>query len=291
MGILVNKESRVLVQGITGRDGSFHTREMLRYGTKIVCGVTPKKGGQFLDNIPIFNTVFEAVRKEDVDTSIIFVPAPFAADAIYEAIDAGISLIVTITEGIPVHEVMRIKAYIKDKKTRLVGPNSPGIISPGEAKVGIMPGEFFKKGVCGIVSRSGTLTYEIAYHISESGFGCSTVVGIGGDPIKGTNFIDCLKLFERDEATKAIVLVGEIGGDDEEVAAKFVAKSIKKPVFGFIAGRTAPPEKRMGHAGAIIMQGKGTAEEKIQACQLAGIEVFFEPSEIGRLLPERLGGR
>ncbi len=287
MGILINKESRVLVQGITGRDGSFHTQEMIRYGTNICAGVSPKKGGSNLFGIPVFNTVFEAKKKEDVDTSIIFVPAPFAADAIYEAADAGISLIVVITEGIPVHEMMKIKAYLGTRRTRLLGPNSPGVINPGEAKVGIMPAQFFKKGGCGIVSRSGTLTYEIAYHISESGIGCSSVVGIGGDPIKGMDFIDCLKLFAQDEETKAIVLVGEIGGDDEERAARYVAKYIKKPVFGFIAGRTAPPEKRMGHAGAIIMQGRGTAEEKIQAFQLAGIEVFFEPSEVVRLLQER----
>ncbi len=289
MGILISRESRVLVQGITGRDGSFHTREMVKYGTKVVAGVSPKKGGTFLDEIPVFNTVFEAKRKEGCDTSIIFVPAPFAPDAIYEAIDAQISLIVVITEGIPVQEMMKIKTYLEKKKTRLLGPNCPGIINPGEAKVGIMPSTFFKKGFCGIVSRSGTLTYEIAYHISEGGFGCSSVVGIGGDMVKGMDFVDCLKLFAQDEETKAIVIVGEIGGDDEEIAAKYVAKKIKKPVFGFIAGQTAPPEKRMGHAGAIIMQGKGTAQEKIAAFQLAGIEVFSEPSEIKNLLTERLG--
>lgn len=290
MGILISKDSRVLVQGITGRDGSFHAREMVRYGTKVVAGVSPKKGGTFLDAIPVFNTVAEAKKKEDCDVSIIFVPAPFAPDAIYEAIDAQIPLIVVITEGIPVHEMMKIKPYFSKSKSRVLGPNCPGIINPGEAKVGIMPSSFFKKGVCGIVSRSGTLTYEIAYHISET-FGCSSVVGIGGDMIKGMDFVDCLKLFAQDEETLAIVIVGEIGGDDEEIAAKYVAKKIKKPVFGFIAGRTAPAEKRMGHAGAIIMQGKGTAQEKISAFQLAGIEIFSEPSEIKTLLTERLGAK
>ncbi len=289
MGILISKASRVLVQGITGRDGSFHTREMVRYGTQVLAGVSPKKGGTTVDGIPVFNTVFEAKKKEGVDTSVIFVPAPFASDAIYEAIDAGLSLIVVITEGIPAHEMMKIKRYLVGRKTLLLGPNCPGVCNPGEAKVGIMPAGFFKKGCVGVVSRSGTLTYEIGYHISEAGFGLSSIVGIGGDAIKGMDFISVLKLFASDEETKACVLVGEIGGDDEETAAEYVQKKMKKPVFGFIAGRTAPPEKRMGHAGAIIMLGKGTAQEKVAAFQRAGIEVFSEPSEIKELLRVKLG--
>uniref|UniRef100_A0A7C3YQD0 Succinate--CoA ligase [ADP-forming] subunit alpha n=1 Tax=candidate division WOR-3 bacterium TaxID=2052148 RepID=A0A7C3YQD0_UNCW3 len=291
MGILISKRSRVLVQGITGRDGSFHTREMVRYGTNVVGGVSPKKGGSFFDKIPVFRTVEEAKRKTGCDTSIIFVPAPFAADAIYEACDAGLDLVVVITEGIPVLEMMKIKAYLKKekKRTKILGPNCPGVCNPGEAKVGIIPSAFFKKGKVGVVSRSGTLTYEISYHISQSGYGISTVVGIGGDAIKGIGFSDCLSLFQEDSETEAIVIIGEIGGDDEEIAAKYVAKKITKPVFGFIAGKTAPPEKRMGHAGAIIMDGKGTAEEKIRAFHLAGITLFSEPEEIKTLLQEKLG--
>ncbi len=288
MSILVNNNTKVLVQGITGRDGGFHAKAMLDYGTKVVAGVTPGKGGQKVDEIPVFNSVTEAKKATDANTSIIFVPAAFAADAIYEAIDAKLDLVVCVSEGVPTLAMIKLMDYLKDKKTRLIGSNSPGLISPGEAKVGILPGATFKKGKVGVVSRSGTLTYEIASHITNAGYGESTVVGIGGDPIIGTNFIDCLKLFNKDQETEAIVVVGEIGGTDEEEAAKFVKRKIKKPVFGFIAGQTAPADKRMGHAGAIISGGKGTAKEKIEAFQKAGIEIIFEPSEIALKLKEKL---
>jgi len=288
MSILVNNNTKVVVQGITGRDGAFHAKAMLDYGTKVVAGVTPGKGGQKVDEIPVFNSVAEAKDATDANTSIIFVPAAFAADAIYEAIEAKLDLVVCVSEGVPTLAMIKLVDYLKDKKTRLIGPNSPGLISPGEAKVGILPGATFKKGKVGVVSRSGTLTYEIASHITNAGYGESTVVGIGGDPIIGTNFIDCLKLFNKDPETEAIVVVGEIGGTDEEEAAKFVKRKIKKPVFGFIAGQTAPADKRMGHAGAIISGGKGTAKEKIEAFQKAGIEIIFEPSEIALKLKEKL---
>jgi len=288
MSILVNKDTRLIVQGITGRDGAFHTRSMLEYGTKVVAGVTPGKGGQLVDGIPVFNSVYEAKKATDANTSIIFVPARFAIDAIYEAVDAKLDLVVCVTEGVPTLAMIKLMDYLKDKKTRLIGPNSPGLISPEETKVGIMPGQIFKKGKVGVISRSGTLTYEICSHITQAGYGESTVIGIGGDPIIGTNFIDLLKLFNSDPETEAIVIVGEIGGNDEEEAAKFVKRKIKKPVFGFIAGQTAPPDKRMGHAGAIITGGKGTAKEKISAFESAGIEVIYEPSEIGSKLKTRL---
>lgn len=288
MSILVNQDTKVIVQGITGRDGAFHARSMLEYGTKVVAGVTPGKAGQDINGIPVFNTVIEAKKATKANTSIIFVPARFAIDAIYEAVDAKLDLVVCVTEGVPTLAMIKLMDYLKDKKTRLVGPNSPGLISPGEAKVGIMPGAVFKKGKVGVVSRSGTLTYEIAYHITQAGYGESTVIGIGGDPIIGTNFIDCLKLFNADPQTEAIVIVGEIGGTDEEEAAKFVRRKIKKPVFGFIAGQTAPADKRMGHAGAIIAGGKGTAKEKILAFEEAGIEVIYEPAEIALKLKTKL---
>jgi len=288
MSILINKQTKLIIQGITGRDGAFHAKSMLDYGTKVVAGVTPGKANQKVHGIPVFNSVAEAKKATDANTSIIFVPAPFAADAIYEAIDAKLNLVVCVTEGVPTLAMIKLIDYSKDKKTRLIGPNSPGLISPGQSKVGILPGATFKKGKIGVVSRSGTLTYEIASHITHAGYGESTVIGIGGDPIIGTNYIDCLKLFNSDPNTHAIVIVGEIGGTDEEAAAKYVQRMIKKPVFGFIAGQTAPADKRMGHAGAIISGGKGTAQEKIQAFQKAGIEVIFEPSQITLKLKQKL---
>jgi succinyl-CoA synthetase alpha subunit len=288
MSILINKQTKLIIQGITGRDGAFHAKSMLDYGTKVVAGVTPGKANQKVHGIPVFNSVAQAKKATDANTSIIFVPAPFAADAIYEAIDAKLNLIVCVTEGVPTLAMIKLIDYSKDKKTRLIGPNSPGLISPGQSKVGILPGATFKKGKIGVVSRSGTLTYEIASHITHAGYGESTVIGIGGDPIIGTNYIDCLKLFNSDPNTHAIVIVGEIGGTDEEAAAKYVQRMIKKPVFGFIAGQTAPADKRMGHAGAIISGGKGTAQEKIQAFQKAGIEVIFEPSQIALKLKQKL---
>lgn len=284
MAILINENTKVVVQGITGRDGSFHAQQMRDYGTKVVAGVTPGKGGSDISGIPVFNTVKQAKEATGTNTSIIFVPAQFAPDAIYESIDAELDLIVCITEGVSTLEMIKIVAYLKDKKTRLVGPNSAGLISPGLSKVGILPAIAFTKGKVGIVSRSGTLTYEIASHITKAGYGESTVIGVGGDPIIGTNFIDCLKLFQEDKQTEAIVIIGEIGGADEEKAAEFVSKNVFKPVFGFIAGQTAPADKRMGHAGAIIAGGKGTAVEKIKAFEKVGITVIYEPEEITQKL-------
>ncbi|MEO0072629.1 MAG: succinate--CoA ligase subunit alpha [candidate division WOR-3 bacterium] len=284
MAILIDQETKVIVQGITGRDGSFHTQEMLKYGTKIVAGVTPGKGGEEVSGVPVFDTVKEAKQETKANASIIFVPRAFAPDAIYEAIDAELELVVCITEGIPVHEMLKIMNYLEGKKTRLVGPNSAGIISPGKSKVGILPALAFKEGSIGVVSRSGTLTYEISSHITRAGYGQSTVVGIGGDPIVGTSFIDCLRMFEADPETKAIVLIGEIGGNDEERAAEYIRREMKKPVLAFIAGQTAPPDKRMGHAGAIISGSKGTAQEKIKALAAAGVRVFSEPEEVTELL-------
>jgi succinyl-CoA synthetase alpha subunit len=288
MAILLSENTRVLVQGITGRDGSFHAKQMKEYGTKVVAGVTPSKGGQKIDGIPVFNSVHEAVKNEGANTSIIFVPAKFAKDAIYESIDAGIELIVAITEGIPVQDMAEIMDYIEGKKTRIIGPNCPGVIAPEIAKVGIMPGHIFKKGPIGVVSRSGTLTYEVVFHLTSLGLGQSTALGIGGDPIIGTRFIDVLKMFEEDPETEGIVLIGEIGGTDEEDAAEFIKQNLSKPVVAFIAGRTAPPEKRMGHAGAIIEGGKGTAESKIKALESAGVKVASLPSEVAKLMKERL---
>jgi succinyl-CoA synthetase alpha subunit len=284
MAILINEKTRLIVQGITGRDGSFHGQQMLDYGTNVVAGVTPGKGGSDVQSIPVFNTVKQAKQKTDANTSIIFVPAQFAPDAIYEAVDAELDLVVCIAEGIPTLDMVKIVNYLKSKKTRLVGPNSAGIISPGLSKVGILPALAFSKGKVGIVSRSGTLTYEIASHITKAGYGESTVIGIGGDPIIGTNFIDCLKLFQEDKQTQAIVIIGEIGGTDEEKAAEYISKNVTKPVFGFIAGQSAPADKRMGHAGAIIAGGKGTAKDKIEAFEKVGITLIYEPEEIAKKL-------
>ena len=290
MAIIVDENTRLIVQGITGREGSFHTKLMKEYGTKIVAGVTPGKGGQDVHGIPVYDSVEEAVQAHpDANTSIIFVPARFAADAVYEAIDAGIKTIVVITEGIPVHDALRFINYGKSKGVTIIGPNCPGVISPGRAKVGIMPGHIFMPGNVGIVSRSGTLTYEIAYAMTKAGIGQSSAVGIGGDPVVGTSFVEALEMFENDPSTEAIVLVGEIGGDMEERAAKMIEEGkITKPAVAFIAGRTAPPGKRMGHAGAIIMMGTGTAEGKVQALERVGVKVARTPMEIPALLKEVL---
>ncbi len=288
MSIFVDKNTRLLVQGITGRDGSFHTMQMVKYGTNVVAGVTPGRGGQKVEGVPVFNSVSEAVEKTDANTSVIFVPAKFAPDAVYEAADAGIKLIVCISEGVPAIEMVKVVEYLKDKHSRLIGPNSPGVVSPEEAKVGILPGHIFKKGNVGVVSRSGTLTYEIVDQITKCGLGQSTCLGIGGDPIIGTKFIDCLELFADDKDTEAVVVVGEIGGRDEQDTAVYVKKNFKKPVFGFIAGKTAPADKRMGHAGAIISGTAGTAAEKIKAFEDCGIKVGETPAEVARILKENL---
>jgi len=284
MSILVDENSRVVVQGITGGEGTFHTRHCLEYGTKIVAGVTPGKGGQKVEQVPVFNTVQEAVEKEGVNTSLIFVPPAFAADAIIEAADSGVNVIVCITEGIPTINMLKVMSYLSNKKTRLVGPNTPGVISPGKAKVGIMPGFVHKKGNVGVISRSGTLTYEAVAQLSERDIGQSTCIGIGGDPVIGTTFIDCLELFQNDRQTDAVVLIGEIGGTAEEEAAAWVKDNFTKPIVSFIAGRTAPPGKRMGHAGAIIAGGKGTATEKMKALEEAGIAVCQSPALIGEIV-------
>jgi succinyl-CoA synthetase alpha subunit len=285
MSILVNKDTRLLVQGITGREGMFHTQQMIDYGTQVVAGVTPGKGGEWvLNNIPVFDSVRIAAEATGANTSVIFVPARFAADAMFEAADAGLDLIVCITEGVPVLDMMRVRNYIDQRNVRLVGPNCPGLLTPGEAKVGIIPGDIAIPGNVGVVSRSGTLTYEVLYALKEVGLGASTCVGIGGDPINGTNFIDVLTLFEEDPNTEAIVLIGEIGGTDEEKAAEYIANHLTKPVVSFIAGQTAPPGKRMGHAGAIVEGGTGTAEEKIKALQAANVKVARHPEEIPGLL-------
>ncbi len=289
MSILVSKKSRVLVQGITGREGRFHTERMVAYGTQVVAGVTPGKGGEWvLDRIPVFDTVAAAVEATGADTSVIFVPARFAADAILEAADAGIKLVVAITEGIPVQDMMRVTTYLQEKGTTLVGPNCPGLLTPGEAKVGIIPGNIAIPGNVGVVSRSGTLTYEVVYAMKLRGMGVSTTVGIGGDPVKGLDFIDVLRMFEEDPQTEAVVLIGEIGGSSEEQAAAFIREHMTKPVVGFIAGQTAPPGKRMGHAGAIIEGGEGTAAEKIKALQAANVPVARHPEEIADLLVDIL---
>ena len=288
MSIFVDKNTKLVVQGITGRDGSFHTTQMIKYGTKVVAGVTPGRGGQKVEGVPVFNSVSEAVKKTGANTSVIFVPAKFATDAIYESADAGIKLIVCISEGIPAIELVKVVAYLKDKDCRLIGPNSPGVVSPDDTKVGILPGHIFKKGGVGVVSRSGTLTYEIVDHITKAGLGQSTCLGIGGDPVIGTKFIECLELFAQDKDTEAVIIVGEIGGRDEQDTAAYVKKHFKKPVFGFIAGKTAPPGKRMGHAGAIIAGTAGTAAEKIKAFEENGIKVGETPAEVARLLKEHL---
>ncbi len=289
MGIFIGEETRLLVQGITGRDGSFHARQMMEYGTRVVAGVTPGKGGQtFEDRVPVFDTVERAVAETGADTSVIYVPARFAADAIFEAADGGISLIVCITEGVPVADMLRALPYVREKGARLIGPNCPGLIAPGKCKVGILPGQIVRPGPVGIVSRSGTLTYEVIFQLTRAGIGQSTCIGIGGDPLIGTNFVDCLAAFERDDETSAIAMIGEIGGTDEQVAAEHVASEVSKPVVGFIAGQTAPPGRRMGHAGAIISGSEGTAEEKIRAFRENGIAVAERPADFAGLLAERL---
>lgn len=291
MSILLDKKTRVIVQGITGGEGSFHTRQMIEYGTNVVGGVTPGKGGQKFEdtNIPIFNTVLDAVKEVKAEASAIFVPPAFAADAILESANAGIKLIVCITEGIPARDMISVYNAIKGKGVTLIGPNCPGIISPGKAKIGIMPGFIHKQGKIGIVSRSGTLTYEAVKQLTDLGIGQSTCVGIGGDPVIGSRFIDVIKLFNDDPGTEGIIMIGEIGGSAEEEAAEFIKKNVKKPVVGFIAGRTAPPGRRMGHAGAIISGGKGTAAEKMAAMKKAGIHVVESPAEIGVTMKKALG--
>lgn len=282
MSILVNNETRLIVQGFTGQEGSFHGSQMIEYGTKIVAGVTPGKGGQTHLNVPVFNTVAEAKIATDANTSVIFVPPAFAADAIMEAIAADLELVICITEGIPTKDMVIVNEFLKGGKTRLVGPNCPGVISPGKAKIGIMPGFIHKPGSIGIISRSGTLTYEAVHQISNNGMGQSTSIGIGGDPINGTNFVDALSLFAKDDETKGIVLIGEIGGTAEEDAAQWVIdNNFTKPIVAFIAGRTAPPGRRMGHAGAIIAGGKGTAQDKMAALEAANIHVVENPAELG----------
>lgn len=288
MAIFVDKKTRLVVQGITGRDGSFHTKQMIDYGTKVVAGVTPGKGGKEIHGVPIFDSVAEAVANTKANTSVIYVPPRFAIDAIYEAADAGVGLIVCITEGLPANDMLSVYHYLKSKGIRLIGPNCPGIISPGLSKVGIMPARIHKKGGIGVVSRSGTLTYEVVYHLTLAGMGQSTCIGIGGDPVIGTNFIDCLGAFEKDPGTDAIVMLGEIGGSDEEMAAEFIKKKMKKPVAGFIAGRTAPPGKRMGHAGAIISGSSGLAADKIAALNAVGVPVADIPSQLPALIKELL---
>ncbi len=288
MAIFVDKKTKVIVQGITGRDGAFHTRQMVAYGTRIVGGVTPGKGGTKMDKIPVFDSMQEAVAATKANTSIIYVPPPFAIDAIYEAADAGIGLIVCVTEGVPTNDMLGVYHFLKQRNIRLIGPNCPGVISPGLTKVGIMPGQIHKKGKVGLVSRSGTLTYEIVYNLTMAGLGQSTCMGIGGDPIIGTNFIDCLEAFENDPGTEAVVMIGEIGGSDEETAAEFIGKNMKKPVVGFIAGRTAPSGKRMGHAGAIISGSSGLASDKVVALNKVGVPVADIPSQVPILLKELL---
>lgn len=297
MSILVNQSTRLVVQGITGGEGTFHTKQMIEYGTKVVAGVTPGKGGlmyrgnekdQFTKAIPVFNTVQDAVEKEGADTSVIFVPAGFAADAIMEAADAGVKLVVTITEGIPASDMIKVYEYLKSRGVRMIGPNCPGIITPGECKVGIMPGFIHKPGRVCLISRSGTLTYEAVWQLTELGIGQSTCIGIGGDPVIGTRFIDAMRLFNEDSGTDAIIMIGEIGGTAEEEAAEYIATSVKKPVVGFIAGQTAPPGRRMGHAGAIISGGRGTAAEKMVVMRKAGIHVVESPALLGETMAKAL---
>ena len=289
MSILIGTQTRLVVQGITGRDGSFHARQMMAYGTNVVAGVTPGKGGQrFEDKVPIFDSVAEAVAATTANTSVIYVPPAGAAGAIYEAVDAGVELVVCITEGVPVLEMTRVMPFVREHGARLIGPNCPGAITPGEAKVGIIPGQICTPGRVGLVSRSGTLTYEVVHQLTRNGIGQSTCVGIGGDPIIGTNFIDCLRAFQDDPDTDAIVMLGEIGGTDEQQAAAFVKEHVRKPVVGFIAGQTAPPGRRMGHAGAIISGSSGTAAEKMAAFEAAGIAVMQRPADVVPLLRARL---
>jgi succinyl-CoA synthetase alpha subunit len=291
MAIFIDTKTKVVVQGITGRDGSFHAEQMKKYGTHVVAGVTPGKGGTRVVGVPVFNTVEEAVAKTGANTSVIYVPPAFAIDSIYEAADAGIATIVCITEGLPANDMMKVYHYLRDRSVRLIGPNSPGIISPELSKVGIIPGSICKRGNIGVVSRSGTLTYEVIFALSQAGMGQSTCLGIGGDQVVGTNFIDALSAFQKDPATKGIVLIGEIGGSDEEQAAQFIKKHVTKPVVAMIAGRTAPPGKRMGHAGAIISGSSGLAADKITALNKVGIPVATSPLEVPVLLTERLQPR
>lgn len=289
MSILVGKQTRLVVQGITGREGAFHTKQMIDYGTPVVAGVTPGKGGEWaFGTVPVFDTVRDAVAATGANTSIIFVPARFAADAIIEAADAGVDLVVCITEGIPVMDMVQVRAFLDTTHTRLIGPNCPGLITPGEAKVGIIPGHIMTKGNVGLVSRSGTLTYEVVYALTARGIGQTTAVGIGGDPINGTSFLDVLKMFEEDPDTEQVILIGEIGGADEQKAAEYIGSKMTKPVTGFIAGQTAPPGRRMGHAGAIISGGEGTAAEKIAALVQAGAKVARHPDEIADLVASNL---
>ena len=287
MSILVDKTTRLVVQGITGREGEFHTRRMIEYGTNVVAGVTPGKGGGWVNGVPVFDTIKEAVAATGANTSVIFVPARFAPDAMYEAADGGISLIVCITEGIPILDMLKVRAYLDQKGVRLIGPNCPGVITPGKCKVGIMPAYIHTPGSVGVISRSGTLTYEVVNELTCRGLGQSTCVGIGGDPIIGSDFIDILTLFEEDPLTEQVVLIGEIGGSDEERAADFIATYVTRPVTAFVAGRAAPPGKRMGHAGAIISGGAGTAREKIEALEAVGVEVARHPAEIAELVARR----
>ena len=289
MSILVNSETRVLTQGITGATGQFHTRTCKEYGTRMVAGVTPGKGGTSFEDIPIFDSVEDAVGATGANASVIYVPPPFAADAIMESAEAGVPLVICITEGVPVQDMMRVKRYLDDRGTVLVGPNCPGVITPGECKIGIMPGHIHKRGTIGVISRSGTLTYEAVDQLTRLGLGQSTCVGIGGDPIRGVNFIDVLQRFSDDDETEAVVLIGEIGGSAEQDAAEWIRANMKKPVVGFIVGQTAPPGKRMGHAGAIISGGKGTAAEKVEALRAAGVHMAPSPADIGQTMKGTLG--
>ncbi len=288
MSILVDRQTKLMVQGITGKEGQFHARGAIEYGTKVVAGVTPGKGGATVEGVPVFNTAAQAVSETGANASVIFVPPPFAADAVLEAYNAGVRLIVCITEGIPTIDMVEVMRVIGDSNTRLIGPNCPGVISPGKAKIGIMPGPIHKEGRVGVISRSGTLTYEAVHQLTQRGIGQSTCIGIGGDPVIGTTFIDALALFQEDPETDAVVMIGEIGGDAEERAAVFIKENLTKPVISFICGQTAPPGRRMGHAGAIIMGGKGTAADKMAALQEAGVEVLKSPAEIGEAVAREL---